>query len=106
MEVIGFFMCITRKQHSPASYDSLDSRCACACSEAGFSGQKATVLENSNIEEQRSAVRFLWTKGLNEKNIHKEMSEATVQRKEELFEDRQSSNCTTVFPWFSIQHNA
>jgi hypothetical protein len=33
----------------------------------------ATVLEESITEEQRSVVRFLWTKGLNSKDIHKEM---------------------------------
>jgi hypothetical protein len=33
----------------------------------------ATVLEVCNTEEQRSVVRFLWAKGLNEKDIHKEM---------------------------------
>jgi hypothetical protein len=33
----------------------------------------ATVLEDYNTEEQLSVVRFLWTKGLNAKDIHKEM---------------------------------
>jgi hypothetical protein len=34
----------------------------------------ATVLEECNTEEQRSAVRLiLWAKGLNANNIHKEM---------------------------------
>jgi hypothetical protein len=33
----------------------------------------ATVLEACITEEQRSVVRFLWTKGLNAKDIHKEM---------------------------------
>jgi hypothetical protein len=33
-----------------------------------------TVLEECTIEEQRSVVRyFLWAKGLNAKDIHKEM---------------------------------
>jgi hypothetical protein len=32
-----------------------------------------TVREEYTTEEQRSVVRFLWTKGLNTKNIHKEM---------------------------------
>jgi hypothetical protein len=32
-----------------------------------------TVLEEYTTEKQRSVVRFLWTKGLNAKNIHKEM---------------------------------
>jgi hypothetical protein len=33
----------------------------------------ATVLEECITEEQRSVVRFLWAKGLNANNIHKEM---------------------------------
>jgi hypothetical protein len=33
----------------------------------------ATVLEECSIEEQRSLACFLWTKELNEKDIHKEM---------------------------------
>jgi hypothetical protein len=33
----------------------------------------ATVLENHTTKEQHSVVRFLWAKGLNAKNIHKEM---------------------------------
>jgi hypothetical protein len=33
----------------------------------------ATVLEECITEEQRSVVRFLWTKRLNAKDIHKEM---------------------------------
>jgi hypothetical protein len=32
-----------------------------------------TVLEGCNTEEQRSVVRFSWSKRLNEKVIHKEM---------------------------------
>jgi hypothetical protein len=33
----------------------------------------ATVLEEFATEEQRSLVRFLWAKGLNAKDIHKEI---------------------------------
>jgi hypothetical protein len=33
----------------------------------------ATVLEEYITEEQVRFVRFLWAKGLNEKDIHKEM---------------------------------
>jgi hypothetical protein len=32
-----------------------------------------TVLEECNTEEQRYVVSFLWAKGLNAKEIHKEM---------------------------------
>jgi hypothetical protein len=33
----------------------------------------ATVLEECATEEQRSNVRFLWAKGFNAKDIHKEL---------------------------------
>jgi hypothetical protein len=33
----------------------------------------ATVLVEDTTEEQRSVLRFLWSKGLNAKDIHKEM---------------------------------
>jgi hypothetical protein len=33
----------------------------------------ATMLEECTTEEQRSVVRFLWAKGLNAKDIHKEI---------------------------------
>jgi hypothetical protein len=33
----------------------------------------ATVLEECSNEEQSSIVRFLWAKGLNAKDIHKEI---------------------------------
>jgi hypothetical protein len=33
----------------------------------------ATVLEECTTEEQRSVVRILWAKGLNEKGVHEEM---------------------------------
>jgi hypothetical protein len=32
-----------------------------------------TVLEDCTTEEQRSLVRFLWAKGLNVEDIHKDM---------------------------------
>jgi hypothetical protein len=34
----------------------------------------ATVLDECTTEERRSVVRFLWAKGLNAEDIHKEMS--------------------------------
>jgi hypothetical protein len=37
-----------------------------------------TVLEEYTTEEQHSVVRFLWTKRLNAKDIHKEIFHATV----------------------------
>jgi hypothetical protein len=35
--------------------------------------KKTTVFQACTIEEKHSVVRFLWSKGLNEKDIHKEM---------------------------------
>jgi hypothetical protein len=40
----------------------------------------ATVLEECNAEEQRSLVRFLWAKGLNAKDIHKEIFPVYVEK--------------------------
>jgi hypothetical protein len=54
-------------------YDSLRSRGACACSEAGFSSQNANLFEDCTTEEQSSVGPFLWAKGLNAKDIHKEI---------------------------------
>jgi hypothetical protein len=34
----------------------------------------ATVLEEYSTEEHRFVIRFLWVKGPNEKDIHKEIS--------------------------------
>jgi hypothetical protein len=38
----------------------------------------ATVLEECITEEQRCVVRFLWAKGLNAKDIHKESFHVNV----------------------------
>jgi hypothetical protein len=39
----------------------------------------ATVLEECTTQEQRSVMSFLWAKGLNAKDIHKEMFLFTVE---------------------------
>jgi hypothetical protein len=70
MGVIGF-ICVSLGSSTIQLLDSLGSTRACACSKAGFSSQNGHVLEHT-IEEQRSVV-FLWTKGFNVKDIHKEM---------------------------------
>jgi hypothetical protein len=54
-------------------HDSLGSRHACACSEAGFSSQDVTLHEEYSTEEQRSVVCFRRAKGLNAMDIYKEM---------------------------------
>jgi hypothetical protein len=52
-------------------HDNLGSRRACACSEAGFSSRNGD--RECTTEDQRSVVRFSCVKGLNAKDIHKEM---------------------------------
>jgi hypothetical protein len=56
-------------------HDSLGSRRACVCSEADFSSQNGDRAWMCTTEEQRFVVcfLFLWTKGLNTKDIHKEI---------------------------------
>jgi hypothetical protein len=59
MDVIGF-QCVSLGSSTVQLHDSLGSRCACL--EAGFSSQNGSIL-----------LFFLWAKGLNTKNIRKEM---------------------------------
>jgi hypothetical protein len=71
MDVMGF-PCVSLGSSIVQLHDSLGIRCACACSEAGFSSQNGDCTEDCTIEEQHSVVRFLWEKGLDAKDIHKE----------------------------------
>jgi hypothetical protein len=71
MDVIGFIY-VPLGSSTVQLHDSLGSRYACSCSEAGFSSRTATVLEGYTTEEQSSAVFFCW-KGLNAKDIHIEI---------------------------------
>jgi hypothetical protein len=57
MDVIGF-LCISLGSSTVQLHDSLGSRRACACSEPGFSSQKATLLEEYTTKEQRYVVLF------------------------------------------------
>jgi hypothetical protein len=69
------FLCISLDGSTVQLHDSLRSRRACACSEAGFSsqnGDRARVVGYTTVE-QPSLVRFLWAKWLNAKDIHKEV---------------------------------
>jgi hypothetical protein len=72
MDVICF-LSVSLGSSSDQLLDSLGNRRACSCSEAGFSSQMATVIEECNTKDQNSVVCFLSSKGLNEKDIHKEM---------------------------------
>jgi hypothetical protein len=68
MDIIGF-PCVSLSCSTVQLHDNLGSRHACAFSEAGFSGQN----DAHATEDQRSVVHFLWAKGPNKKDIHKEM---------------------------------
>jgi hypothetical protein len=72
MDVTGF-LCVSLGSSTVQLRNSLDSRRARAYSEAGFSSQNDDRAWGCTAEEQRSVVRFLWAKGLNAKDIHKEM---------------------------------
>jgi hypothetical protein len=73
MDVIGF-LCISLDSSTVQLHDSPGSGCACTSSEAGFSGQNGDRTRQCISKEQHSVVRFfLWAKGPNAKDIHKEM---------------------------------
>jgi hypothetical protein len=57
MDVLGFLY-VSLGNSTVQLHDSLGSRRACACSEAGFSNQNGTMLEECTTEEERSVVRF------------------------------------------------
>jgi hypothetical protein len=57
MYVIGF-LCVSLGSSTIQLHDSLGSGSACACSEADFSSQIVTVLEECTTEDERSVVRF------------------------------------------------
>jgi hypothetical protein len=61
MAIIGF-LCLSLGSNTVQLHDSLVSVV-----------KMATVLEEYNTDDQRSVVRFLWAKGLDTKDIHKEM---------------------------------
>jgi hypothetical protein len=54
-------------------HDSLGSRRACACSEAGFCNQNGDHACGVYYRRATFCCAFLWAKGLNAKDIHKEM---------------------------------
>jgi hypothetical protein len=71
-------------------HDNLGSRRACACIEAGIRSQNGDRASGCTTEEHRSVVLFLWAKGLNANDIHKEM--VSVYR-------RKSFSCKEVLNW-------
>jgi hypothetical protein len=62
MDVIGF-LCVSLGNSTVHVHDNLDSRRACACSEAVSLVRMAIVLEEYATEDRRSVVPFfLWAK--------------------------------------------
>jgi hypothetical protein len=71
MDVIGF-LCVSLCSSTVHLHDSLGSRLGCTCSEDGFSSQNGDRIWEYTTEEQRSVVRFFFTKGLGANDTHKE----------------------------------
>jgi hypothetical protein len=69
MDVINF-LCVLLVSSRVQLHNSLGSRRACACTEAGFSSQN---FEECTTEERRFVVRVFMDKRTQCKDIHKEM---------------------------------
>jgi transposase len=72
MNVIGF-LCASLGKSTVQLHDSLGSRHACACSEAVFNSQNGNSAWGMYYWTAAFCHVFLWAKGLNAKDIHKEM---------------------------------
>jgi hypothetical protein len=73
MEVIGS-LCVSLGSSTVQLRDSLCSRRACTCSEAGFSSQNGDRVWGMYYRRALFfCAFFLWAKGLNAKDIHKDM---------------------------------
>jgi hypothetical protein len=73
MDVVRF-LCVSLGSNTVQLYENLGSRHVCAFSDAGFSSQNGDRSSGFATEERHSLVcLFVWAKGLNAKDIHKEM---------------------------------
>jgi hypothetical protein len=72
MDVIGFLF-VSLGSSTVQLHDSLGSIAHAHIQRLASIVKKMTVLEECNTEKQRSVVRYFWAKGLNAKDIHKEM---------------------------------
>jgi hypothetical protein len=73
IDLIGF-LCVSLGSSTIQLHASLGSRRACAHVQRLVSVVKmTTVTEECTTLDQRSVVRFLWARGLNANDIHKEM---------------------------------
>jgi hypothetical protein len=73
VDVIGFLYA-SQGSSTVQLHESVGSRRACACSEAGFSSQNND--HASGVYNRRATfccVFFVWEKGLDAKDIHEEM---------------------------------
>jgi hypothetical protein len=72
MHVIGF-LCVSLGSSTVQLHDSLGSRRAFECSEAGFSSQNGDCVWRVYYRTAAFCCTFLWTKRLNAKDIYKEI---------------------------------
>jgi hypothetical protein len=72
MDVTGFSF-VSLGSSTVQLHDSLGSRRACSCSEAGFSSQKGDRVWGVYYRRAAFCCAFLWAKELNAKDIHKEI---------------------------------
>jgi hypothetical protein len=72
MDVIGFLY-VSLVSCTDPLYDNLGSRRACACSEAGFSSENGNGAWGVYYRRAAFCCDFMWTKGLNAKDVHKEI---------------------------------
>jgi hypothetical protein len=72
MHVMGFLY-VPLGSSTVQLHDSLGSRRACACSVAGFSSQNGDLATGVYYRRAAFCCAFLWAKGLNAKDIHKEL---------------------------------
>jgi hypothetical protein len=72
IDVIGF-LCVPLGSSTVQLHDSLGRRRVCACSEADFSSQNGDSAWGVSYRREAFSCAFLWVKGLNAKDIHKEM---------------------------------
>jgi hypothetical protein len=72
MDIIGFLYA-SLGSSAVHLYDNLASRRAYACSEAGFSSQIGDRASGISYRRSAFSCAFLWAKGLDAKDIHKEL---------------------------------
>jgi hypothetical protein len=77
MDVMGFLY-VSLGSSTIQLYDSLCSRCACLCSEAGLNSKNGKRAEDSTTDEQCSVVRFCGQKDSMQRKLTKKFFMFTV----------------------------